>query len=148
MDRGFFYYRLNHNSQLVVASSKDEADIFSYEDAKRRIGHGKKAQFYFMVPTEEEEQAAVPVEENKKPDLVVVKNTSSENVENTEKIITQDTYDLAELDWKEYLTQFSYIASSARKYHDELTEQLSEVDQKSAILCTMSKCMSFLRMRV
>lgn len=130
MDKGFYYYRLNNNSQLVVAMSKDEADIFSYAEARRRIGNGKKAQFYFMVPTEEEIQETPIVTENIKSELVVMEGTSYQQDNSSVKLINQNTYDLSELDWKEYLTQFSYIASSVKKYHDELTEQLSQVDQK------------------
>ncbi|MBQ8279116.1 MAG: hypothetical protein IJZ23_04685 [Roseburia sp.] len=130
MDKGFYYYRLNNNSQLVVAMSKDEADIFSYEEARRRIGNGKKAQFYFMVPTEEEIRETPIVTENIKSELVVMEGTSYQQEHSSVKPINQNTYDLSELDWKEYLTQFSYIASSVKKYHDELTEQLSQVDQK------------------
>lgn len=117
MDKGFFYYRLNNNSQLVVAMSKDEADIFSYDEAKRRIGNGKKSQFYCMIPTEQEEG-------------VLMEETSNQQMNSVPKLIQHDTYDLSELDWKEYLTQFSYIVSSVKVYHDELTEQLSEVDLK------------------
>lgn len=130
IDRGFFYYRLNNNSQLVVASSKDEADIFSYDEARRRIGNGKKSQFYFMVPTEEEIQEVPIVTEDIKSELVVMEGTSYQQTNSPVKPINQNTYDLSELDWKEYLTQFTYIASSVKKYHDELTEQLSQVDQK------------------
>lgn len=129
MDKGFYYYRLNNNSQLVVAMSKDEADIFSYEEARRRIGNGKKAQFYFMVPTEEIQELPI-VTENIKSELVVMEGNSYQQVNSSAKPINQGTYDLSELDWKEYLTQFAYVASSVKKYHDELTEQLSQVDQK------------------
>ena len=118
MDRGFFYYRLNNNSQLVVAMSKDEADIFSYDEAQRRIGDGKKSQFYSIVPIEDEQE------------MILMEETDDQQVNRVFHPINQYTYDLSELDWKEYLTQFSYIASSVKKYHDELTEQLSEVDQK------------------
>lgn len=101
VDRSFYYYRVNEDSQLVMASSKDEADIFSYEDANNRIGNGKKSNFYFMMPTEEEA-----------------------------KEDEASSYDLTELDWKEYLKKFSYIASNVRRYHDNLSDQLSQVDQK------------------
>lgn len=118
MDRGFFYYRVNNKSQLVIARNKDEADVFSYDEARRKIGNGRKAQFYFMVPTEEEQE------------VVQIEETPQQQIIDIPKPIIQDTYDLSELDWKEYLLQFSYIASSVKTYHDELTEQLSEVDQK------------------
>lgn len=129
MDKSFYFYRLNNNSQLVAATNKAEADIFSYEEAKERIGTGRKAQFYTMVPAEEE----VTILSNAasvKSELVVMDGTSQQQRISEIQLIEQDTYDLSELDWKEYVTQFSYIASSVNKYHDELTVQLSEVDQK------------------
>ena len=121
MDKCFYYYRVNNSSQLVMAASKDEADIFSFEEASRRVGKGKKSQFYFIVPAEEEIQQQ-SVADSIKTELVVMDGNNYQQ--------NASTYDLSELDWKEYLTQFSYIASSVKKYHDELTEQLSEVDQK------------------
>ena len=129
VDKGFGYYRLNNNSQLVVAMSKDEADIFSYDEARRRIKNGKKDQFYFLVPTEEKQELPV-VTEDIKPELVVMEGTSYQQVNNSANAINHNTYDLSKLDWKEYLTQFAYIASCAKRYHDELNEQLSQVDLK------------------
>lgn len=129
VDKGCYYYRLNNNSQLVVAMSKDEADIFSYDEARRRIKNGKKDQFYFLVPTEEKQELP-SVTEDIKSELVVMEGTSYQQINCSVNAIDHNTYDLSKLDWKEYLTQFAYIASSAKRYHDELNEQLSQVDLK------------------
>lgn len=124
MDKSFYFYRVNNNSQLVVAINKAEADIFSYEEAKERIGTGRKAQFYTIVPAEEE-VTMLSQTEGIKAELVVMDGTSYQQNINESKLIERGTYDLSELDWREYVTQFSYIVSSVNKYHDELTAQLS-----------------------
>lgn len=47
------YYRVNGCDQLVVAGSRDEAGVFSFSEANKRIGGGKKAHFYSVIPVDE-----------------------------------------------------------------------------------------------
>ena len=125
MDKGFFYYRLNQKGQLVATANKDEADIFSYEEGCRRIGNGRKANFYALVSTDED---VVEIVEQEKAQFAVIDATFIE--QERASGIVENAYDLSKLDWLEYIRQFLYISSSAKTYHDELNEQLSEVDQK------------------
>lgn len=115
MDGSGNYYRTNDNNQLVVAAGREEATEFTLVDANQRIGGGKKATFYFTIPVEER-----PTEK--------VLNLPQENDINT--VVSANRYDIAHLDWKDYLWQFCYMASVAGRRHDELTTELSEVDQK------------------
>ena len=55
MDYSGNYYREDSMKQLVVAGNETEATVFSFADADRRIGAGKKSKFYFMTPASEEE---------------------------------------------------------------------------------------------
>ena len=46
MDYSGNYYRTNKSDQLVVASGREEAEIFTLKDANSRTAVGKKAHFY------------------------------------------------------------------------------------------------------
>lgn len=46
------YYRINRKNQLVVANGREEAGVFSYVEANQRIGGGRKAHFYSIIPIE------------------------------------------------------------------------------------------------
>ncbi len=54
MDYSGNYYRTNQADQLVTAAGVQEAQIFTFAQANRRIGAGKKAAFYCMIPMENE----------------------------------------------------------------------------------------------
>lgn len=49
------YYRINRKNQLVVANGREEAGVFSYVEANQRIGGGRKAHFYSVIPIELQE---------------------------------------------------------------------------------------------
>ena len=49
------YYRINRKNQLVVANGQEEAGVFSYVEANQRIGGGRKAHFYSVIPIELQE---------------------------------------------------------------------------------------------
>ena len=53
------YYKIDENDQLVVAENKENAKTFWPDEAKQRIGEGRKAQFYGMVPVEEDKKTKV-----------------------------------------------------------------------------------------
>ena len=55
MDYSSHYYRVDAKDQLVAAGSEDEATIFTFADANRRIGAGLKSRFYFMTPVASDE---------------------------------------------------------------------------------------------
>ncbi len=49
------YYRINRKNQLVMANGREEAGVFSYVEANQRIGGGRKAHFYSVIPIELQE---------------------------------------------------------------------------------------------
>lgn len=57
MDYSGNYYRTNKSDQLVVASGREEAEIFTLKDANSRTSVGKKSHFYLISPVEETEEA-------------------------------------------------------------------------------------------
>lgn len=127
------FYRINKNNQLVVTDDKEQAGIFNFVEANRRIGSGKKSHFYLTIPVDDEEIN----QEIILPDSQI-QNTSEEseimNEDSKREINAETSYDLSQIDWKEYLTNFSYIASTIKDYHEELNQELSDIDQK---ICDM-----------
>lgn len=143
MDYSGNYYRTNSAEQLVVATSEQDATIFTFAQANSRICVGKKAAFYCMIPIEEkaeeteggiqtEKEPGVNIlEEQEKPEghISLVKElTYDEVTEQTEKCVS--SYDLSEMDWAEYLTHFTYLVAALKDYRDELTQKYSDIDQK------------------
>ncbi len=114
------YYRVNGCDQLIVAGSRDEAGVFGFIEANKRIGGGRKAHFYSVIPVDEnvEEEEEVP----------------SEKVEEDYATCEEDKmalpYDMKSIDWAEYLTHFCYLASGIQNYQDELNQTLSNVDMQ------------------
>lgn len=53
MDYSGNYYRTNQTNQLVAVAGEQDATVFTFAQANRRICVGKKASFYCMVPIEE-----------------------------------------------------------------------------------------------
>lgn len=126
------YYRLNNKEQLVVAESREDAEVFSFFDANQRIGGGKKAYFYNAIPVDEDDKAEKELEKAfglAEPEReICTKVQPQKTVETDYKEKNIDTYDLSELDWSEYLSHFTYISKMIKKYHDELNQKLSDVD--------------------
>ena len=131
MDYSGNYYRTNQADQLVTAAGVQEAQIFTFAQANRRIGAGKKAAFYCMIPMEDE-----PQQEEKHDQVAgqeqfispVKELTYDEVEEQIEKNVF--SYDLSEMDWAEYLTHFTYIVAGIGKYRDEINRKLSDIDKK------------------
>lgn len=113
MDGNGNYYRTNKDNQLVVAANREEASVFTLFDANQRIGGGKKATFYFTIPVGDECGGS---------------KTPIENVDYVEKDLNR--FDIAHFDWGDYLWQFCYMASMVGRRNDELTKELSEVNQE------------------
>ena len=141
MDCKSNYYRIDSQDQLVAAADETEATVFSFMDAKKRIGDGAKSKFYFMTP------ANIDADVNKEDEAVEQKNsayeppsiadviistarelTEAELPEEVEKSMSE--YDLSKIDWKEYLTHFTFIATGLKEYRAELIKAESDVDQK------------------
>lgn len=141
MDYSENYYRVNNEEQLVVAVGKEEATVFTFSQANSKISVGKKSSFYRMIPVEGEnesldyEKTEVQYSGNEETydlvqeDISLAKKLTRDEVHCS---ITKNpsSYDLSEMDWEEYLTHFSYVASNLTDYKDELTKKQSEVDQK------------------
>lgn len=120
------YYRVNAKDQLVVAGSRDEADVFSFIEANKRIGGGKKSHFYSAIPVEDEMPESEEMPENEEmpehEEMAGAKFVWQENQE--------EAYDLDKIDWQEYLTHFCYIVSVIKNYQEDLNHRLSEVDME------------------
>ena len=101
------YYRTNQADQLVTAAGVQEAQIFTFAQANRRIGAGKKAAFYCMIPMEneteqeekhdqaaEQEQSVSPVKELTYDEV----EEQAEFYRNAEQYITNIQLDIDEID--------------------------------------------------
>ena len=151
MDYSGNYYRMNSADQLVAVTGEQDATVFTFAQANRRICVGKKASFYCMVPIEEKADD-MNVEEPKSDDID--DTASIFPVEEQEKItedefvstikeLTYDevskpveknvaSYDLSEMDWAEYLTHFTYLVEGLKDYREELSKKHSDIDCQTA----------------
>lgn len=130
-------------------AGEQDATVFTFAQANRRICVGKKASFYCMVPIEEkaddmnveepksdeidDNSSTFPVEEqvNITEDEFVspIKELTYDEVsEPVEKNVA--SYDLSEIDWEEYLTHFTYLVEGLKDYREELSKKHSDIDQK------------------
>lgn len=149
MDYSGNYYRTNQTNQLIAVAGEQDATVFTFAQANRRICVGKKASFYCMVPIEEkaddmnveepksdeidDNSSTFPVEEqvNITEDEFVspIKELTYDEVsEPVEKNVA--SYDLSEMDWEEYLTHFTYLVEGLMDYREELSKKHSDIDQK------------------
>ncbi len=106
------YYRLDNEKQLVAAADRSDAELLSYPDAVERIGNGRKAHFYSIVPF-------------------------AGNESNKGSKTTFLSYELDEIDWMEYLNHFLHVNTSMKAYEDELRQSLSDVDME---ICDILHC--------
>lgn len=121
MDYSGNFYKVNSNDQLVVAANETEATVFSFVEANKRIGAGPKSKFYFMTPINDKNEDYASIS-------AVKEITEGEITEKVEKSISE--YDLSKVDWQEYLTHFTFIASGLMEYRESLVKAESDVDQK------------------
>lgn len=131
MDYSGNYYRINEADQLVTAGGKEGASVLTFSQANGRIGAGKKAAFYCMIPAEEKNVEEENAEEEtvESGSVSSVKELTYEEVQEAiEKNVS--SYDLSEIDWAEYLTHFTYVASGIPNYRDELAKKHSDIEQK------------------
>lgn len=115
MDGNGNYYKTNANNQLVIASDRDEASIFTFHEANQRIGGGKKAAFYITIPVNE---------------IANEKENEEKKVEGEEEEKISASHNIKKFNWVEYLEQFCEITSMITMRCNELTNELSEVDQE------------------
>lgn len=121
MDYSGNYYQTSLADELIAAANEQDADLYTEVQASHRIGHGKKAAFYQMVPAENGKEK----EENLSP----IKGLAYEEVtEQVKKNVA--SYDLSEMDWAEYLRHFTYLVTGLKKYRDDLSKKHSDMDQK------------------
>lgn len=143
MDYSGNYYRTDQTNQLVAVTKEEDAAIFTLAQANNRIGAGKKAAFYCMVPIEAKKDVADVETENLLDTFVTeeqVKIDEDEFVspikeltydEMTERVEKNGySYNLSEMDWAEYLTHFIYLMKGLKDYRDELAKKHSDIDQK------------------
>ena len=146
MDYSSNYYRVNKEDQLVVAANEEEATVFTFAQANSRICVGKKSSFYCMIPIEEEGEVEMSYEISKErmpeieTDAVIEQNETREHISSVKELTYNEiqepikknvfSYDLSEMDWAEYLTHFTYVASGLKDYRDELAKNHSDVEQK------------------
>lgn len=105
------YYCVNGEDQLIVSQNRDGADLFAFKEANKRIGSGKKMNFYSILPADNITTKAEEIKE----DEVEIKEV-------------QYAYDMDQLDWAEFLTHFCYVISGLKKYQDKLNDDLSKAD--------------------
>ncbi len=125
------YYHINNNGNLAVSPSRATAEVFTFADANQRIGGGKKAHFYSVIPAEvDEESLNQDFEEILEENLnnVICISEQSRYQEQGRKL--ELVYDLEQVNWKEYLMHFSYVAGETGRYLEDLQKKLSEVDMQ------------------
>ena len=149
MDYSGNYYRTNQADQLVAVVGEQDATIFTFTQANRRISVGKKASFYCMIPIDEKADdmsGEEPIRDEKCDALPTLPDEEQEeNIEDGVvspiKELTYDevtepveknaaSYDLSEMDWAEYLTHFTYLVEGLKNYRDELAKKHSDIEQK------------------
>lgn len=98
------YYRTNDKNLLVVAKSVSTAEKFTYAEAKKRVGTGKKASFYSVVP-------------------------STEIVE--EKVVTSNhDFQITLVDWLETLREIEYLTEYVGFHINKMQHAQSKVDME------------------
>jgi len=120
------YYRLDGDDNLVMASGKDEAGVFTLGEASQRIGNGKKAHFYRVIPVNQT-GGLQPMEVTSVKESQVHNETIQNGASQTERA-QQLSYDLSEIDWLEYLRHFAFVSSSIKNYEEELKKRQSDID--------------------
>lgn len=126
MDTSENYYRLDKSGQLVAADSREDAVFFTYEEADKKIGKGKRAHYYKIVPTEMHPEGTIPSQlsqtgEQPGPDSNIIPVNN--------KFDAPELSDFSEIDWLVYLQNFSYIVTNIRDYKERLCEAESRQDQ-------------------
>ena len=126
MDTSENYYRLDKSGQLVVADGREDAVFFTYEEADKKIGKGKRAHYYKIVPTEMHPESTIP---NQLSHTTELSNPDSNTTPVNNKSDAPELTDFSRIDWLIYLQNFSYIVTNISDYKDQLCEAESKQDQ-------------------
>lgn len=102
MDNSENFYRLDKHGQLVVADGKEDAAFFTYEEAGKKIGKGKRAHFYKIVPTEMYPAASTVLDQ-------LADNAPAQE---DNRFDAPELVDLSRVGWLLYLQNFSYIVAN------------------------------------
>lgn len=147
MDCSGNYYRTNKSDNLVVVSGREEAEIFTLQDANSRISVGKKSHYYIVSPVQENEIASnqEQVQNQEQPQTLskiqtIANQEQPQTLSQIQTIANQekdeqmeknmDSYELEKLDWKAYIEHFVYTSEAVKDYKEELNKELSDIDKK------------------
>ena len=132
------YYRLGSKGALVIARDTNEAQIFSYEEARGKIGKGKKAHFYKTIPVDNVpaakfQRSADTSSDNRDITEMTAapaagKTPAQNDSTSTVKPLFGDITDLAAVDWIELLENLAYVGTMLPSYKDQLREDQSQND--------------------
>lgn len=132
------FYRLGSKGALVVAQNTNEAQIFSFEEARKKIGKGKKAHFYKTVPVDNvptsENQESVNASSGEKASTETTashdtgKDHSPDHSTSTVNPLFGDITDLARVNWIEFLENLAYVGTMLPSYKDQLRDDQSNND--------------------
>lgn len=126
MDTSENYYRLDKSGQLVVADGRKDAVFFTYEEADKKIGKGKRAHYYKIVPTEMHPEGTFP---NQLSHTTEQPAPDSNTTPVSSKFNAPELADFSKIDWLIYLQNFSYIVTNISDYKDQLCDAESKQDQ-------------------
>ena len=106
MDYSCNYYRVDSMNQLVAVGNENDATVFSFSEADKRIGSGGKSKFYYMTPVEMQKEDTQDWEQVQEQEEIydqietnvstVRELTVAEIPEDVEKSISE--YDLSKMD--------------------------------------------------
>ena len=137
MDYSGNYYRISDRNDLVVVKNANEATVFSFIEANKRINVGHKSKFYLMTPVEDvqeecqsDEEEMKSVSDNLANVIISVPDEVKSIVESVKAEEPVLEYDLSKMDWKEYLTYFTYVIEALAGYRESLIKAESDVDLK------------------
>lgn len=132
-------YQESHEENAQQPECREESkDDQVSKELKEKEENTADIAFYDHSISEEEQLAEQPEDESNPHEIEerAEQNTISPVRELVYDEVKDDleksasTYDLAQMDWAEYLTHFAYIASGINAYRDELAKQHSEIEQK------------------
>ena len=117
------YYRVNDRNELVAVDNREDASVFSFVEANQRIGGGKKAHFYSVIPVKSQEERKA----------MLAKNTTMEMLRETEPDKEHEmefNYDRKHIDWGDYLTHFCDLTLGIKDYQEELKHSLTDLEMQ------------------
>ena len=101
MDYSGNYYRTNDRNDLVIAKNANEASVFSFIEANKRINIRHKNKFYLMTPVEDiqeeyqsDEEGMKPVSGNLANVIISVANEVKSRVESVKTVEPVLEYDV------------------------------------------------------